>query len=153
MPTPVTLRERLGITDAPLVRAGLATAEDFFRTVLHVDPMDWVDYLRGIDFHKPVSIERLARGTRLVRYESSGHRTLKPFAYFTVPGSSPHRLGTSFPSVEFKEFELDRDIRALKSIASGINFGPKDRVSRLGGGVQYIVAFADVPPLVRVGGR
>jgi len=145
------LRTKLGLPGAPLVKDGLNTTVRFFNTVLRQDPEKWVGYLRGIDFHKPVRVERLPKGTQLVRYESTGDRSLKPFLYFTKPGTSPHRLGTSFPQVEFKVFETTRPIEALVSAASGINFGPTDRVSRPGGGTQYIVAFADAPALVRVG--
>jgi hypothetical protein len=125
--------------------------DTFFRETLRQDPLNWISYLRGIDFHKPVRVAWLPRGTRLVRYDSTGNRTLKPFAYFTKPGASPYSLGTSFPAVEFKEFELGRSVQALVSTASGIKFGVRDRVSRLGGSVQYIIAFADSPALVRVG--
>lgn len=147
------LRVKLGITKAPMVDEGLTIVDEFFRSTIHQDPMAWVGYLRGIDFHKPVRSEWLPRGTRLIRYESTGDRTLKPFSYFTRPGTSPNSLGTTFPSVEYKEFELDRPVRALVSTASGLSFGPQDRVSRAGGGLQYIIAFADLPPLVRTGAR
>ena len=145
------LRTKLGLPGAPLVKDGLTTTVRFFSTVLRQDPANWVGYLRGIDFHKPVRIERLPKGTQLIRYDSVGDRSLKPFLYFTRPGTSPHRLGTSFPKVEFKLFETTRPIDALVSAASGINFSPTDRVSRPGGGTQYIVAFADSPALMRVG--
>ena len=145
------LAGKLGLPRAPLVKNGLATTAHFFSTVLREDPENWVGYLRGIDFHKPVRVERLPKGTQLIRYDSVGDRSLKPFLYFTKPGTSPHRLGTSFPRAEFKLFETTRPVDALVSAASGINFGPADRVSRPGGGTQYIVAFADAPALVRVG--
>ena len=145
------IRAKLGLPGAPMVTNGLTTTVRFFTTVIKQDPDRWVDYLRGIDFHKPVRIERLPKGTRLIRYEPTGDRKLKPFVYFTKPGTSPHRLGTSFPEVEFKLFETTRPIEALVSAASDISFSPKDRVSRPGGGTQYIVAFADAPALVRVG--
>jgi hypothetical protein len=145
------IRAKLGLPGAPMVKNGLTTTVRFFDTVVRQDAAAWVDYLRGIDFHKPVRVERLPKGTQLVRYESTGNRSLKPFLYFTKPGTSPHRLGTSFPSVEYKLFETMRPVDALVSAASGINFSPSDRVSRPGGGTQYIVAFADAPALVRVG--
>ena len=147
------LRAKLGLPGAPLVLDGLNTTVRFFSAVLKQDPEKWVGYLRGIDFHKPVRIERIPKGTQLIRYDSTGDRSLKPFLYFTKPGTSPHRLGTSFPEVEYKLFETTRPIEALVSAASGINFGPADRVSRPGGGTQYIVAFADAPALVRVGAK
>ena len=147
------LREQIGVTEAPLVMEGIATVREFFISNLRQDPGNWVSYLRGIDFHKPVRVAALIRGTRLIRYESTGNRTLKPFAYFAKPGESPFRLGTSFPSVEYKEFEVANTLTALESYASGINFGLTDRVSRLGGGLQYIISFADLPVLMRVGER
>lgn len=146
-----SLRLKLSITKSKVVDEGLTATDEFFRGTLHQDPMAWIGYLRGIDFHKPVKAEWLPRGTRLIRYDSTGDRTLKPFLYFTRAGTSPNSLGTTFPSVEYKEFEVDRPIRALVSTASGISFGPQDRVSRAGGGLQYIVAFADAPSLVRTG--
>jgi hypothetical protein len=146
-----SLREKLGLPAAPLVLAGLETTALFFRSVLHQDPLEWVDYLRGIDFHKAVSSVTLSKGTKLIRHDSLGTRGLKPFSYFTDSGASPTRLGTTFPSTEYKEYETDKLTPALKSFASSISFGPRDRVSRGGGGVQYIVAFRDLPALVRVG--
>jgi len=153
MPNIDALRDKLSITKSTVVDDGLTAADDFFRSTIGQDPMAWIDYLRGIDFHKPVKVEWLPRGTRLIRYESAGNRTLKPFVYFTRVGTSPNSLGTSFAAVDYKEFEVDRPIRALISTASGISFGPQDRVSRVGGGLQYIVAFRDAPSLVRVGSR
>jgi len=145
-----SLRNQLGIADAPMVRAGLAAADLFFRKTLHEDPRKWIDYLRGIDFHKQVSAERLPRGTRLVRYDGPGQGRPKPFVYFTRPGTSPNALGTTFPTVRFNEFETVHDVYALVSTASGINFGVRDRVSRLGGGLQYIISFAEASALRRV---
>jgi hypothetical protein len=148
-----TLQARLGLPASPLVQTGLTTAARFFRTVIGRDPMDWWPYLRGIDFHKPVTVKILPKGTVLARFDSLGDRSLKPFVYFTTPGTSPFSLGTSFPQAEFNLFETDRPTPALESRASGLSFSPSDRVSRLGGGVQFIVAFRDAPTLVRTGGR
>lgn len=157
------LREQLGLPDAPLVNDGLETTCRYFEEQLRQDPQAWVAYLRGIDFHKPVRIEWLRRGMRLIRYESTGDRMLKPFSYYTSVGTSPTSTGTTFPSVEFKTFEVVRSVPALVSTASGISFGVYhdtvsntrryDRVSRLGGGAQYIIGFSDAPVLVRTGAR
>ena len=148
-----SLRLQLGIADAPLVRAGLGEVCTFFWNNLGENPGNWIAYLRGIDFHRPVRSERLARGTRLIRYETTGSRTFKPFSYFTRPGTSPQTLGASFSETEFKEFEVIHDVQALVSTASGVKFGPRDGISRPGGGVQYIIAFKDAPALLRVGER
>ncbi len=113
------LPEENGVTEAPLVMDGLATIRDFFVSNLRQDPSNWISYLRGIDFHKLVRVMTLIRGTRLIRYESTGNRTLTAF----------------------------------ESRASGINFGLTDHVSRLGGGLQYIISLAGLPVLMRVGQR
>jgi hypothetical protein len=145
------LREKLGLPNAPGVNTGLATTASFFRLVVHEDPVKWWRYLRGIDFHKPVELRRLPRGTALIRYESAGERSLKPFSYFTDPGVSPFHLGTSFPVWQYKLFNVVTETPALVSKASSLSFDPQDRVSRIGGGIQYIVAFPDWPKLLRVG--
>jgi hypothetical protein len=145
------LRQKLGMPDAPWVNAGLATTASFFRLVVHEDPLQWWQYLRGIDFHKIVEVRRLPKGTALIRYDSAGERSLKPFAYFTDPGVSPFHTGTSFPSWQYKLFNVVTETPALVSTASSLSFNPEDRVSRLGGGIQYIIAFADWPKLLRAG--
>lgn len=159
------LRERLGLPAAPLVLMGIQTTIFFFRTVLAEDPLKWTGYLRGIDFHSPVTRETLPKGTRLIRYESRGDRSLKPFSYFANPGASPTSLGTTFASSEYRTYETDRPTPALKSRASSISFNrldktnllpdaqPFDRVNRAGGGIQYIVAFRHLPSLARTGAR
>ena len=159
------LRERLGLPAAPVVMTGIQTAVFFFRTVLAEDPLKWAGYLRGIDFHNPVTRETLPKGTRLIRYESRGERSLKPFSYFTSAGASPTSLGTTFASSEYRVYETERPTPALKSRASSISFNrldktsllpgaqPFDRVNRAGGGIQYIVAFRDLPALARTGAR
>jgi hypothetical protein len=148
------LRTSLSLPDAPLVNQGLAVTAQFFRTVINTDPMKWLPYLKGIDFHRPVREVRFARHTRLVRYDSVERREIRelpPFGYFTNPGRSPFHTGTSWPSWNYKEFTVMKDTRALESTASSVSFGPQDRVSRIGGAVQYIVSRADWPKLLRVG--
>ena len=148
------LRAKLGLPDAPLVRASLTTTIDFFRFVLKEDPTVWWEYLRGIDFHQPVRLEFLPPQTRLAQHENVGSHRLKPFAYYTTPGTSPHATGTSFPSSQFKLYETNCPTRALVSTASPMQFndvarGQFDRVSRPGGGKQYIIATAEAPLLLR----
>jgi len=131
------LRLKLGVPDAPLVNAGLMTTVMFFRSIVKEDPLAWWEYLRGIDFHKRVELGRLERGKSLVRYESLGDRRLKPFSYFTDPGTSPFHTGTSFPEWQFKVFNVVSETTALVSTASGLSFNSRERmdpVSRIGGG-------------------
>ena len=146
-----TLRRALSVTDAPLVNAGLAATIQFFEVTLNVRPLDWLDYLKGIDFHSAVSVTTLPRHKKLVRYDSLGARRLTPFGYFTEPGVSPFHLGLSPSEWVFKEFTVVQPTKALVSKASGIRFGVGDPVSRIGSGVQFIVSRADWPKLLRVG--
>lgn len=141
--------ERLGLPDAPLVTSGVRTTLEFFRDVLRTDPFQWCDYIRGIDFHKPVHRQHLAPGTSLSRHKSTGPSRRKPFVYFTKPGTSQFRTGTSFPESVYELFEVTSSVAALVSSTSGIKFHPTDRVSRLGGGVQYILSARDSEHLRR----
>ena len=133
------VRSALGLPPAPLVTRGIETTVLFFSEVLHADPLQWKDYLRGIDFHSPIRSLLLAPGARLARHRSTGPARPKPFLYFTQPGTSPFSTGTSFSSSVFELFECTSPVSALQSRASSISFSPTDRVSRMGGGLQYIV--------------
>ncbi len=148
------LREQLRLPDAPLVNGGLATTLQFFQLVIHDDPLRWLAYLRGIDFHREVRQVLLPRHKALVRYESADRREIRelsPFGYFTEPGVSPFQTGTSWPAWNYKEFTVVAETRALASTASSISFHPADRVARIGGGIQYIISRSDWPKLLRVG--
>jgi hypothetical protein len=129
----------LGKPEAPLVKRGVREALDFFDKILGVDPFDWVDYFKGIDFHDHVHRLTLKAGTKLSRHRSTGSARVKPFVYFTKPGTSQHSTGTSFEESEFEKFEVASPVVALVSTASGIRFGREDRVVRAGGGIQYIL--------------
>ena len=147
------LRSQLRLPDAPIVNNGLAITAEFFRTVVNADPTKWLSYLRGIDFHRVVRQVLLDKHKTLVRYESADRREIRdlpPFGYFTESGVSPFHTGTSWPAWNFKEFNVVIPTRALMSSASSISFSPQDRVSRQGGGLQYIISRGDWPKLVRV---
>ena len=147
------LRLELRLPDAPMVNNGLAITAQFFRTVVNADPMKWISYLRGIDFHRDVRQLLLDKHKTLVRYESADRREMRelpPFGYFTDPGVSPFHTGTSWPAWNYKKFNVVVPTPALLSTASSISFTPTDRVSRQGGGVQYIISRSDWPKLIHV---
>ncbi len=137
--------------DAPLVNTGLDATLHFFAVAINADPLAWLDYLKGIDFHKSVSIVTLKRHKTLVRFDTLSSTRLTPFGYFTDPGVSPFHLGLSPSGYMFKTFTVVQPTRALVSTASSMSFGPSDRVSRIGGGIQYIISRADWPKLLTVG--
>lgn len=143
-PAKVTAMLRaLGVTDAPMPRAGMTTVVDFFARELHIhlesnsEWQAWFSYLLAIDFHQRVWTETLSAGTLLSRHEPPGGRP-KPFVYYTRPGTSQFRTGTSFPTSTFVLYELLAPTLALVSKASGAKFD-NPNVFRAGGGIQYIV--------------
>jgi hypothetical protein len=144
------LRARLGLPSAPLVLRGLGETDRYFREWLKLDPLEWIDYIRGIDFHKPVERTTVTAGTKLVRYEPPDMKP-KPFIYFTRPGTSPHSTGTSFPIYRFVEYRFVVGVTALRSYASDMKFGPHDPISRPGGAVQFIIRAIDAPAASRMG--
>lgn len=146
-----TLRKALSVPDAPLVNAGLDAARHFFAAAINADPLEWLDYLKGIDFHKPVAVVTLQRHKTLVRFDTLSSTRLTPFGYFTDGGVSPFHLGLSPSAYVFKTFTVVQPTAALASTASSLSFGPSDRVSRIGGGKQYIISRADWPKLLTVG--
>jgi hypothetical protein len=155
-PDPVDrLVSQLGLKDVRIVRQRLAEVVRFFRTEVRADPLEWVDYLFGIDFYREVGIVTLRKGTTLVRYEEAGRVGRdKPFVYFTKAGTDEMRLGTNQVAPVFTRYSLANDVRALESRAASISFRPRvgkqgqvrfDRRPRPGGGVQYIVARLAAP--------
>ena len=144
------LRQKLGIADAHIVREGLLATINFFDTFVRDDPMIWWQYLKGIDYHQQVEIRYLGRGTPLVRYESPGEHLLKPFSYFTNPGSSPFRGRARFPAWECKTYSVLVELPTLVSRSSGAGFDSRSRTVRSIGGTQFLVAFADWPKLIQI---
>lgn len=148
--------QQLGLTPAPLVLAGVREADTFFRMHLHVDPLAWLDYLRGIDFHKPVHQVWLPRNARLIRHAPVGLSRPKPFSYFADPGASPTRTGTTFGATIFEDYDVPHPVLALESFAASLSFGldPSarrfDPVARAGGARQYILADRDARSLRQV---
>lgn len=146
----IMMKARLGLPAADMVDAGICTTIDFFRNYLEADPFAWISYIRGIDFHSRVEDLTIAPPLKLSRHKSTGSARRKPFTYFTVPGTSQYRTGTSFQESVYELFAVPHLMRSLKSRASGIKFDPEDRVVRSGGGVQYILSSIDASRLTRI---
>jgi len=143
------LRTAIGLPSAPIVLSGLDVVANYFDEILHEDPSKWVNYLKGIDFHHPVSKVLLAQGHELIRHMPEDGRP-KPFLYFTDVGESPMRTGTNFPAVIFERYCVTSGIWALRSRASSISFSASDRVNRPGGAIQYILPAAQFTSLKRI---
>lgn len=156
--------EKLGLPMAPKVVLWMQEAVTYFRSHLSEDPLKWVSYFKGIDFHSPVEQKMLATGLHISRHlyldpkpekRAATATKAKPFIYFTVPGTSQFSTGTSFDSSVFEEFMVTGPIWALISTASSMSFdrknssSRKDTTSRVGGGMQYIISAADFKNLRR----
>jgi hypothetical protein len=140
----------LGVPQAPLVTSGVQATISFFRDYLQTDRFSWMSYIKAIDFHHPVRDERLPAGTTVSRHRYPGEGRVKPFEYFTKPGTSPLHTGTSYDDPVFELYKVPVPTRTLVSIAAPAKFNLKDQVSRLGGGIQYILSSQDAGRLIRV---
>jgi hypothetical protein len=153
--TAEALRTQLGLTEAERPMKGLVTVIEFFTDELGQDPLSWVNYLKGIDFSNEVLVKELMPGIGLSQHQAVDARP-KPFAYYTEPGTSPTRTGTTFETSQYRLFRVKLPTKALVSKASAMSFndpeGKKlDPVSRMGGGRQYIISARKEPELVREG--
>jgi hypothetical protein len=147
------LRAQLGVARGTLVVRWITTAFEYFET-LHVNPLDppHLSYVRGIDFHRPVTVETLPAGRLLVRFPQIAGGTIqperpKPYRFFATPGATPVHLGWNQDEMGFELYQLRQSVRALLSFASGIRFG--DSRSRLGGDGQIIVPWNTDVALLR----
>jgi hypothetical protein len=138
------LRQKLGVAHGTLVGGWMSAAFDYFQDALHLNPLDPIhlQYLRGIDFHRPVTIEMLRPGALLVRFPEIISRAIqperpKPYRFFATPGATPLHLGWNQDEMGFQLYQLRRPVRALVSFASAIRF--RDARSRLGGDRQVVV--------------
>lgn len=147
----VRMIETLSIRDAPLVRRGVGVTLDFFVYVVRADPFQWIDYIKGIDFHCDVRQVSLPKGVTLARFEQfEGPGRPKPFSYFTKAGTSETSLGTNYSRYRFALFQTERLTPALLSRAADIQFGGRPRP---GGGMQYIIPTSCAPVKMREGSR
>ena len=148
------LRQKLGVTASPQVMRSLSIAFDYFQRVLRVNSLDpaHLNYIRGIDFHRPVTNEPKDPGQLLVRFpEIIGgviqQERQKPYRFFALPGATPLHLGWNPDEMGFQLFQLRQRVSALISSASAIRFG--DGRSRLGGNIQVVVPWDTNVTLVR----
>ena len=148
------LRLKLGVAHGTRADGWIAAAFDYFHDVLRVDPLDpmHLQYLRGIDFHRQVSIETLAPGSVLVRFPEIVGGAIQPerpksYRFFATPGATPQHLGWNQDEMGFQLYQLHQSVRALVSFASAIRF--RDARSRLGGDRQVVVPWNTTLALLR----
>jgi hypothetical protein len=148
------LRKALGIAPGTLVVGWIAAAFDYFRNGLGVNPLDplHLQYLRGIDFHRPVTVDTLRPGTVLIRFPEIIGGAIqperpKPYRFLATPGATPLHLGWNPDETGFQLYQLRQSVRALVSFASAIRF--RDARSRLGGDRQVVIPWHTDLALIR----
>jgi hypothetical protein len=150
-------RRRLGVTNAPVPRRGIATTIAFFAEQLRqgkLSPMDDArleSYWKAMDFSKEITRETLDPGKELVAYRDPE----SPFgSFYSEPGTSLGRVGvdhvtkrplpegTQGPEQmvdrEFVRYRVRQRVVVLKSTASGVR-AHDTRQPVPGGGTQYFI--------------
>ncbi len=151
-------REKLGLTDAKVPRAGIATALDFFETQMKLKNLkdipekDILGYLKAMDFSKTVKQTTLRKGQELIGYRDPASGG---FGYFyTEVGNAMQRLGIDTKTVRplpegysgpgnlvdrgFFRFRINQDVVVLESYASGVKAW--DTLKPVSGGAkQYFI--------------
>jgi hypothetical protein len=135
----------LGITDAPMTRAGTTTALRFFAVHMPALPPDeQLSFLRGIDLHQPVREISLAPGAFLAAFRYATQNPLRLF--YTKVGTSQHSLGINPGGRIFRRFRVKSSVAVLESRCTSARetwTDPDSRQAFAGGGIQYIVPRAE----------
>jgi hypothetical protein len=136
----------LGVTDAPMTRAGTATALHFFAVHMPSLSLDeQLGFLRGVDLHQPVREITLSPGVTLAAFRYS---TQNPFRlFYTKVGTSQHSLGVNPSGRSFRRFRVASLVAVLESRCTSARetwTDPSAREAFAGGGLQYIVPRAEL---------
>ncbi len=168
-------REKLGITDAPVPRRGLAETIKFFDDQVKngkLDKNQFTDeeklksYWKAMDFSKQISQEMLSPGKELVGYRDPS----SPFGYYYAEvGTYLDKLGVDYVTQEnlpagvagppklvkrqFIRYRVKANAKALKSTASGARAWDTNELVP-GGATQYFIPRARevLDPLEKKGG-
>jgi len=136
--------QEIGVTDAPMVRAGLATALSFFHLRMpDVSRAMRVNFLKAMDLHSPVSETTLVPETVVAAFRKSNEDPLKLF--YTKAGTSPHQLGVNPTTRGFIRFRVIRPTTALQSRSAAALDTWTDAThyyQAAGGGLQLIIPAA-----------
>jgi hypothetical protein len=108
----------IGCTDAPVPRAGVRTALEFFAREMAALPIrDAVSFLAAMDLSKPVRMIVLRPGERLIGFRTATESPFKLF--FARRGQSPHRSGINTASRGPVHFVVRSPAPALESFTTG----------------------------------
>lgn len=130
----------LGATPAPMTRAGLATALQFFHRYMPALPRSMqLAFLKGMDLHKPVRVVTLAPPQEVAAFRKATEDPLKLF--YTRVGTSMHALGVNPSTRGFQRFRVMHPVVALESRASAARdtWTEKREYVASGGGLQLVI--------------
>lgn len=146
-------RRKIGVTDAPIPRQGIANTLEFFeeqkaqiRARNRNEPLSedlQTSYMKAMDFSKEVRVEPLKAGDEVVAFHDPAFGESKHF--FTKSGSSMDRLGiaestsASGPGRVFDRYRLTKNVEVLRSYCSGVKDHNTGALAS-GGAVQYFFA-------------
>lgn len=150
-------RRKLGVTDAPIPRRGIATTIEFFEDQVrkgNLRPMDEAKlqgYWKAMDFSRQVTVRTLEPGKELVGYRGPDSQ----FGFFyTERGTYLDRLGVDHVTLQqlpdgvpgpptpvargFVRYRVKQSVEVLESTASGVRAWDTNRPVA-GGGIQYFI--------------
>jgi hypothetical protein len=142
---PVPWLATLSVTDAPMTRAGVATALRFFASRMPLlSQADQLSFLRGMDLHSPVRELTLAPPAVLAAFRYSSESAFKLF--YTKAGTSPQTLGINPGGRVFRRFRVVMPAVVLESRCTAARqtwTDPDSRQAFEGGGLQFVVPNAE----------
>jgi len=147
---PATWLAALGVTDAPVPRAGVVTALRFFgRYMSALPPEERLSFLKGMDLHSPVRIVTLAPPAIVAAFRYGPQNPYRLF--YTRAGTSPRTLGVDPNGRSFRRFRVTQPVEVLESRCTSARqtwTDPDARTVFDGGGIQYVIPRSDQVLLV-----
>ena len=132
---------RLGVSDAPLTRRGLATALMYFHCYLPSLSRDLqLSFLKGMDLHKTVRVITLDPPTVIAAFRKLHEYPFRLF--YTKAGVSIADLGLNPRGRYFARFRLKSRVNVLESrCASAVDTwtDASHPYVASGGGIQYVI--------------
>ena len=108
----------VGVANAPVPRANIATALSFFRGSMPGLPATMaVNFLRAMDLSRPVRAVTLAPGEHVIAFRVGNESPFKLF--YTRSGASPHNSGINANGRNIVRFVARTAVRALESYTTG----------------------------------
>lgn len=142
---PSTWLAALGVTDAPVPRAGVTTALTFFtRFMGSLPPEERLSFIRGMDLHSPVRTIVLSPPAVVAAFRYAAQNPYRLF--YTRAGTSPHNLGVNPNGRSFRRFRVIHPVEVLESRCTSARetwTDPDSRAAFAGGGIQYVIPRSD----------